>query len=309
MMFPEDKTIFFRKKDAVACLPDRPADTHKNDFGYLAVWAGSTGKTGAACLTAAAALRAGAGLVTILCPADAQPVVAAGTLESMTLPLSPDPVQAVDVMTHFLENKKVMVAGPGIGTSDWSRQLLASLFSSFKGILILDADGLNLLSLYPALRDGFNGTLVLTPHVGEMSRLLGKKFTSVTPELIDDTLSYSRKNKAYIVLKSSKTIVINPENNRILVNTTGNSGLAKAGSGDVLSGIIGASIGQNFEAMQRRKKEFDLVRTLGFSVWLHGHAGDLAVKKINKRSLLASDIIHHLGPAFDQLESQGHKKK
>jgi ADP-dependent NAD(P)H-hydrate dehydratase len=277
-------------------LPVRQADSHKGDFGRVCIIAGSTGFSGAAAIAGKAALRAGSGLVRLAIPKSILPIVAAIEPCYTTIPLADDSTgkissKAIDTVLKAVEDNDVVAFGPGVGVSAGVKAVLENLLR-LEGIrLVIDADGLNNLAAlknWPAL---CKANLILTPHPGEMKRLWsGLLRTSMPADRQAIAVEFSKAAKnAVIVLKGSGTVVTDAE--KIYVNTTGNPGMASAGAGDVLTGVIAALCGQGLA-------HFDASI---LAVYIHGLAADLAAKDKGQISLIATDIIDYLPCAFKTL--------
>ena len=278
-------------------LAKRPVDGHKGTFGKVLIVGGSVGFSGAPALAGKAALRSGAGLVRVAVPESIQSIVA--TLEPCytTIGLSEKNGQlsakAVTELAVHLPDNDAVAFGPGIGTGSGVKDVLFSLIAVEGVKLVIDADGLNVLSPCGGAGgwlDKKKADVVLTPHPGEMKRLWKSVFRDPMPEDREGCAAkFAEKTGTVVVLKGAGTVVADGE--RVFVNDTGNPGMATAGSGDVLTGIIAALIGQglsNFEAA-----------VLG--VHVHGVAGDAAAKTHGQVSMIATDIIEHLGHAFIQV--------
>jgi hydroxyethylthiazole kinase-like uncharacterized protein yjeF len=288
----------------------RATDGHKGLYGHILVVAGSLGKSGAAVMSGYAALRAGAGLVTIATPDVVLPMVAAAHPEYMTEPLvstdagtasrrnvldrpelpeSAIPA-AIDKMMkgtklpfeRIQEGKTVLAIGPGLGTHPETQEFIRSIVKSTYKPVILDADGLNAFAgRADDLRERNTKFLAITPHPGEMARLLNTSTEAVQKDRVKAAQEAARRWNAYVILKGSHTILGSPDG-KIFVNTTGNAGLAKGGSGDVLTGMLAAVSGQF--------KTDDWLRVLALGVYLHGAAADLAVVGTDPSGLLATEV-------------------
>ncbi|WP_333654339.1 NAD(P)H-hydrate dehydratase [Dissulfurispira sp.] len=280
----------------------RPGYSHKGDYGHVLVIAGSKGKTGAALMAAKACLRSGSGLVTLAVPESLLDVFQGRVTEEMTLPLPDDgsgmlSSKAIDVILNFAAKKiDVIAIGPGIGVSHDTEKVVMELIQRSSIPLVIDADGINSISRAIGNRQGTTGLfkkakapIILTPHPGEMARLL-QGSREVEKNRIDTAISFSKETGAYLVLKGVPTIVAEPDGNAF-INTTGNPGMATAGSGDVLTGVIASLLGQGSNPLN--------ASLLG--VYLHGLAGDAAAREKGEHSLIASDIIDFLPAAFVQL--------
>jgi len=297
---PVMKTNLYDEKLAKEDLPARPDDSFKGYFGHCAIWAGSEGKAGAAGLASIASLRTGAGLTTVLGERNVLSIIAGFHPEVMTAPVSfESPAdEAEEAMIRILKDKTVVLAGPGLGTSDKTKEYFRRLMKNYRGPLVLDADAINMLAPEQALLKEFMGRLVLTPHPGEISRLLGREVDKIDDSVIEAARAYAKEKNAWIVLKSSDTLVFDPSDGQVWLNSTGNAGLAKAGSGDVLAGIITGILSQKFGLEKRLGTKFDFTRALCFAVWLHGRAADLAAEKTDMRSMIAGDVIGAISDAY-----------
>lgn len=276
-------------------LPVRPVDGHKGTFGKVLVVGGSPGFSGAPALSAKAALRSGAGLVRVAVPCSIQPVVAALDPCYTTIAL-PENEQGQcsetaipQVLKQTAEND-VVAFGPGAGTGRGVGQVILALLAVKNLPLVIDADGLNVLATLKGpgnwLRNK-KASIVLTPHSGEMKRLWTSLFRDPLPsDRIEQAARLAQKAECVVVLKGAGTVVT--DSKHVYINTTGNSGMATAGSGDVLTGIISALCGQKIPP-------FDAA-VLG--VYLHGLAGDAAAGDVGQISLISTDIIDHLKNAF-----------
>lgn len=273
----------------------RKASTHKGDFGRVFILAGSRGFTGAAHLAAMAAVRSGAGLVTAGVPQCVYTVIARREAEVMVKPFTSArdgafSAAAVPAIMKFFETQDAAAAGPGLSRSPGVRKLVHTLVKKSRKPLVLDADALNVLEGMCGLLAGAKAPLILTPHEGEFKRLFGRKPASTAAGRRQDALDTARKYKITLVLKGHRTVVASPEG-CVFVNSTGNPGMATGGTGDVLTGVITALLGQGF-------KPYDAAR---IGVYFHGLAGDLAVRKKGQVSLAAGDLLDHLPQAFKRI--------
>jgi len=265
-------------------VPRRP-DTHKGDYGHLLVIAGSVGKTGAAAMVCEAALRMGAGLVTLAIPKSLNPIMEMKLTEVMTEPLPETPKQTLSLRAYssilrLCENKRAVVIGPGLGTYKETQTLILKLVKALDIPLVLDADGLNALATQPKFLPATNRSLILTPHPGEMARLIRGTVKEIQENRIGVSRSFSQVNHVYLALKGYRTLIVTPRG-ETYINPTGNSGLATGGTGDVLSGMIGGLLCQGF----------DILPSLQASVFLHGLAGDEVARELGEKSLVATDLI------------------
>lgn len=287
-------------RDVVSSLVrPRQRYSQKGDYGHVLVIAGSQGKTGAAFMAARSCLRSGSGLVTIGIPESLMDVFQGRVTDEMTLPL-PDTGKgtlsgdAVDKILNFIDQKiDVIAIGPGIGVSADTVKIMAELVEHSPVPLVIDADGINAIEGNQAMLKSARSPLILTPHPGEMRRLIqdkGYSIADIEKDRINTALSFSRETGTCLVLKGVPTIVADSGGNAF-INSTGNPGMATGGSGDVLTGIIASLLGQGLEPV--------LASMLG--VYLHGLAGDMAARAKGEYSLIASDIIESLPDAFSSL--------
>lgn len=282
--------------DASAAFPERDPGSHKGSFGHVLVVAGSVGKTGAAVLAATGALRTGAGLVTVATPWPALPLVAAGRAEVMTEPLPVSAsgdleMRAVDRALDLSRPRHAVVLGPGLGDHPETRAFIRRFVRECQRPLLLDADALNAFAgepaaLIEALRDRPAPT-VITPHPGEMARLVGASVPEVQARRLEAALGLAASARAIVVLKGRRTIVARPDG-RAAVNPTGNPGMATGGSGDVLAGMVGALLARGLDAW--------VAATSG--VYVHGLAGDIAAARMGMEALVAQDLVDGLPEAI-----------
>ncbi len=294
---------FLEAADVRDLVLPRAPDSHKGAYGHTLVVAGSVGKSGAALLAARGALRAGAGLVTAAVPDAALPMVAAGQAELMTEPMPSSDghfsaTGTIKRLGDLIEGKNALVAGPGIGTSADSEAVIMWLVSEACAAgrpLVLDADGLNVLARRgcEAVRST-KGPVVMTPHPGEMARLLGASPAQVNADRISAARQLSDRTGAWVALKGARTIVTAPDG-AVHVNSSGNPGMATGGMGDVLSGILGAFLSQKIEPLN----------ALALGVFLHGYAADSLATRLGPVGYLASEVAQELVPAMGRLAAQG----
>jgi ADP-dependent NAD(P)H-hydrate dehydratase / NAD(P)H-hydrate epimerase len=277
-----------------AFLRPRRPDSHKGDFGRIVIVAGSRGKTGAAALAGMAALRSGAGLVTIATPASCQPVVASLAPEFMTEAVAEtsDGTIAADAIDRVLDlDADVIAAGPGLGQTPAVRSFVDALLRRATVPLILDADGLNaVVGETERLRGRATREVVITPHPGEMARLTGRSIQDVQANRLDVAAEFAATHGVVVILKGHRTVIATPDGG-LSINPTGNPGMATGGTGDVLTGMIAGWYGQLRDVMSASK----------LAVYLHGLAGDLAECDAGEAALVASDLISHIGPAVRAL--------
>lgn len=276
-------------------FPPRKKNAHKGDFGHVLILAGSRAYPGAPYLTALAALRAGAGLVSLGVPESIYPIMARKLHEAMPFPLPENKAGALSarslpLIRKALQGKTVLAIGPGLTRDLETAKLVRDICGVWRGPLVLDADGLNTFSgKITALRN-IPSAAVLTPHAGEAKRL----FAESVPEGLIGRKNYaremSRKCGKVLLLKGHQTVIADPAGNTA-INNNGNPGLAKGGSGDVLTGILVAFLARGLTP-------FDAASAAAF---LHGYTADLAVRKTGENSLLASDLLTLLPQAFLKL--------
>lgn len=277
-------------------LAARKPDAHKGDFGKVCVVAGSVGMSGAAAITARSAIRAGAGLTRVAVPRSILSIVAAIEPCFTTIPLDEDKEGriATSAVTRVLEASRqndVMAVGPGLGIASGCKAVIEALIGCQGLKMVLDADGLNNLAAIPDWPSMVKASLVLTPHPGEMSRLWRSVYRQLSPaDRIALAHKLAGKTNSVVVLKGHKTVVADAK--RVYVNTTGNPGMATGGSGDVLTGVIAALMGQELAPFE--------AAVLG--VYVHGMAGDIAAQRVGEVSLMATDIVEALPKAFMALE-------
>ena len=278
----------------------RAADSHKGDFGRVLVIAGSRGKTGAAHLSADAALRSGAGLVTVATPLSCQNVIATMGPEYMTegCEETSDATIAFEALERLLEfHADVIALGPGLGRHPSTAALVHGLVERSGVPLILDADALNAFVGEPERLAGRAGVdIIITPHPGEMARLTGLSIEEVQAQRLDVARNFASTHHVHVVLKGHRTIIATPDG-RAFVNLTGNPGMATGGTGDVLTGMIAGWYGQLLDAEAACK----------LAVYLHGLAGDLAEADEGEVAMTATDMIARLGDAV--LELVARKKR
>lgn len=288
-----DTCDYLSPTELARLIKPRPRDSHKGRFGHLLVIGGSRGFSGAPALAALAALRTGAGLVSAVVPECAAAPISALAPEAMAHPLpAPDgclDLQMVRQWKTDLAPFDTLVVGPGLGTGNGPRELVAGLLAGNPERILLDADALNILALQqPLHRLAAADCVILTPHPGEAARLLGTSVVAVQADRPAAVRQLADAAGAVVVLKGCATLVCAP-GGRPSMNLTGNPGMATGGSGDVLSGVIGALWGQGLSAWD--------AACLG--VYLHSTAGDLAAWQGGEAALIARDIIAHLGGAFN----------
>jgi len=278
--------------ETIPKLKPRAVDGHKGDYGKICIIAGSVGMSGAAALAGRAALRAGAGLVRVATPKSVLPIVASIEPSFTTIALPEDgngriSAKAIHAVIEVAGQNDAVAFGPGIGISGALRSILEKILDQQNLKLVIDADGLNNLAGIKNWPAGLKARLILTPHPGEMRRLWSGLFREELPSnRQEQALQLAQRTNTIVVLKGAGTVVTDGE--KVYINKTGNPGMATAGSGDVLTGVITALLGQGLT-------DFDAA-VLG--VYIHGLAGDIAEEKIGQVSLMATDIAQALSDAF-----------
>ena len=280
---------------ALRAFPDRPKDAHKGSFGHLLIIAGSPGKTGAAAMTAQAAMRCGTGLVTLAVPESLAAVLAVKLTEAMCEGVAETDARtlgrkASERIATLSEGKSALAIGPGLSTHPETVDLVRDLARTETRPMLMDADALNALAGHLDALADCSGPRVLTPHPGEMGRLLGVDAERVNADRIGAARGFARTQGVVLVLKGAHTVIAAPDG-QVRVNLTGNPGMASGGMGDALSGIISGFLAQGVPPFE--------AACLG--VYLHGLAGDLAARELGTVGLLASDLIARLPATIDTL--------
>lgn len=277
-------------------LPKRKADTHKGTYGRVLILAGSVGMTGAACLAARAALRGGAGLVTLGIPKSLNTIVASKLTCVMTRPLPETREQSLSLkagqeIAEMSRNAQVVALGPGLSQNPDTKRLVLWLLENLDGHLLLDADGINAVAGEPGALNRVKAQVILTPHPGEMDRLMGFDRTGSSRTSSRRLEAVTEFAKEYpnttLVLKGHKSLVVHKD--KLYENTTGNPGMASAGTGDVLTGMIAGLWAQGWASA---------FEASALGVYLHGLAGDLARDVTGEYSLMATDVLDALPGAF-----------
>jgi hydroxyethylthiazole kinase-like uncharacterized protein yjeF len=276
---------------------NRPREAHKGMFGHLAVIAGSAGKTGAAIMSTLAALKIGAGLVTVVVPASLNSIVAARLTEAMTFSVEDNgrgflPLSAFNAVKEFVADKDLIIVGPGLGQAKETMALVRRLYAELDKPFVIDADGVNAFEGHPELLFGKEKRVVLTPHPGEFGRLIGRSPSEVNASRLDLGRAFAETYAVNLVLKGAPTITFSADG-EAYVNPTGNPALSKGGTGDVLTGFIGGLIGQGYS----------IVEAAVFGVYLHGYIGDTWSARYTEMDLLARDLIAGLGAAIRDIRN------
>jgi len=277
-------------------FPRRNRISHKGDYGHVLIIAGSRGMSGAAYMASCAALRSGAGMVTLAIPESLTQSLSAKVTEQMILPLPETDsgsisTNAINLLTKNSTRFDAILLGPGISTHPNTTEFVQRFVSVCKKPLIVDADGLNALSENISILKKRKAPILLTPHIGEFSRLTKRSKKDILKETHAFARSFSAENNTLLLLKGYNSIVTEGKN--IFINPTGNPGMATAGMGDVLSGIIVSLMGQRLTALKAAQA----------ATYIHGLAGDIVSKKIGENGLIASDVISNIPLAIKKLQA------
>ncbi|MGZ5488799.1 MAG: NAD(P)H-hydrate dehydratase, partial [Candidatus Aminicenantales bacterium] len=276
----------------------RKRDTHKGSYGHLLIFAGSLGKSGASALAGRAALRMGAGLVTVATAAGVLPSIARSMAELMTEPLAETPEKTIAAAAlpralALLKGKNAVLIGPGLSTNASTAEFVLGLLPKIKVPCVIDADGLNIIASRLDVLADLEAPAVLTPHPGEFARLVGRTNDEVVRHRLELAPEFAAKHDVVVVLKGYRTLIAAPDG-RVFVNPTGNPGMATGGTGDVLGGMIASQIAQ----------KNDLLGAVLSAVYAHGLAGDVAADRLSEKSLVAGDLIRYLPPALKGLAGE-----
>jgi NAD(P)H-hydrate epimerase len=281
--------------EIIAKFPKRPPDAHKGDFGHVLVIAGSAGYTGAAYLASQAAILSGSGLVTLAVGKGIYPIMATKLTEVMVRPFFETKDSSLSLLAErdllgLSERCDSVVMGPGISQNKETQHLVRNLTGKLNKPAVLDADGINSFVGHLDNLKKAQAPLILTPHAGEMARLLEKDINEIQDNRKDIALNFASEYNTVLVLKGHRTIVAKA-GGEYYVNETGNTGMATGGAGDVLAGMIGSFAGQGMDAFS----------AAALAVYFHGLAGDLAAKEKGFLSLIAGDLLHKLPEALKTL--------
>ena len=283
----------FNNKEAVKLLPQRESDSHKGSFGKLAVLAGSRGMTGAPILSARAALRSGAGLLYLLTAGEIEASTSAQLEELVGIPLASKngavSEESLAQVIQFSDRVDLLAAGPGLSSNSSIKDLITGILKNLSLPLVLDADALNSIQDLELLKK-YRGDLILTPHPGEMSALTGISIQEINNNRIEIARKFAREYKVNLILKGAATITAAPDG-RAYINTSGCNGMATAGSGDVLTGIVSALRAQGMKSFE----------AAALAVYIHGRAGEYAADAKTNYALIASDIIEELPQVWQNL--------
>lgn len=274
-------------------LPELELDQNKGDAGRVFLVGGSTGMTGAVTLGSLAALRCGSGLVTAGIPRSLNSILEIKLTEAMTLPLAEDSgllsQDCISDVLRFAENCQAVAIGPGARTGTGTAALVQALIEHYQGILVIDADGINVLAQHQEVLKRKKGNIIITPHPGEMSRLTGLTIDEIQNNREETAKMYAQQYGITVVLKGYHTVIADAD--ELYINPTGNPGMATGGTGDVLTGMVLSFAGRKMLP----------IHAAVCGVYLHGLAGDLAAKEKTQFCLIASDLIQYLPEAFQRV--------
>lgn len=277
-------------------LPKRDRDAHKGDFGRVGIIAGSIGMTGASYLSTMAALKAGSGLVYTIIPYSLNSILSIKLIEAIIKPVRDDgkghfTINSIEEIMNIIKDMDVVALGPGIGVDEERVEFVKYILSNYEGPVVLDADGINCISKDPNILLSRKEDTIITPHMGELSRLLNINIDKIKKEPVKYSKYTSSKYNIITLLKGQNTVVTNNKD-KVYINSTGNPGMATAGSGDVLTGMIASFIGQGI-------KPYDGA-LLG--AYVHGLAGDLAKEDRGEYGMISRDILENIPYAVKMLE-------
>ncbi len=291
-------------RDIAGLVGPRAADANKGSFGHVLVIGGSLGKAGAAAMAGMAALRAGAGLSTVAAPKTVLPTVSGFHPELMTEPLEETESGTISLraleyarLDSVAERKTVIAVGPGISRNAETAEFVRTVVAKYRVPMVVDADGLNAFEGCAEKLDGKGRALVITPHPGEMARLVGSTVAAVQRDRTNIARDFAGEHNLIVVLKGHRTLIVSPDGD-VWVNTTGNPGMATGGTGDILTGMVAGLIAQN---------PSDVFGAVLAAVYLHGLAGDVAREGMGEHSLVATDLLTSLPDAFQRLRRAGEK--
>ena len=279
-------------------LHERPVDGNKGTFGKVLLIAGSGGMSGAAVLSGLGALRGGAGLVYLAVPPTIQDIVASAEPSYLTVRLSENekglidvnPVHRENILEPYLISSAAVGIGPGIGQSDSLKEFVRWIYETTPVPVVFDADAINLLSQLDQLPKNVNGPRILTPHPGEFSRLIRKPIEEIQADRQQLAVNYAKENQVILLLKGAGSVIT--DGHQLAVNPTGNPGMATGGTGDVLTGLITALLGQGYAPFEAAQ----------LGAYLHGLAGDIAAKELSQQGMIASDLPHYLTKAWREMQ-------
>ncbi len=290
-------------RDFAPLIDQRPVESNKGNYGHVLVVGGSVGKAGAAAMAGMSALRAGAGLATVATPKSVLSTVAGFHPEVMTEPLPETDVgtiaaSAMERIDALVKGKSVLAIGPGISRFPQTAGLVRALVAKSEVPVVLDADGLNAFEGHAGELNGKGRLLVITPHPGEMARLAGCSIADVQKDRLGVARKFAQEHEVIVVLKGHRTLVARP-NGEVWANTTGNPGMSTGGTGDILTGMVAAMMGQNPD---------DTALAILAAVHLHGLAGDVMRESVGEHSMVATDLLRGLPEAFQRARATAREK-
>jgi hydroxyethylthiazole kinase-like uncharacterized protein yjeF len=289
-------------RDILRLIGPRRPDSNKGNFGHVLVVGGSLGKAGAAAMAGMSALRTGAGLSTVATAASVLPTVAGFHPELMTEPLQETEAGTISLRAleygrfdELVRAKSVLAIGPGISRHPETAEFVRTIVTKYEMAMVVDADGLNAFERKTAQLNGKTRPLVITPHPGEMARLVGSTPADVQKDRLKVARTFAREHELIVVLKGHRTLIAHPDGT-VWVNTTGNPGMATGGTGDILTGMVAGMMAQHPD------QSFEAVLA---AVYLHGLAGDVACESMGEQCLVATDLVRALPEAFRRMGKQG----
>ena len=293
----KDSLYTYNKTEVRHLFPERKSYAHKGSFGHLLCICGSRNMVGAAVLSTSAALRSGAGLVTVAFPESAYIPIASKLTESLLMPLPENSEgtlskECLPKLIGSLDKYDAVVIGCGLGFNEDTSAVVKAVLENAKVPVIVDADGINIIADDISILRNAKSKVVLTPHPKEMSRLTGTPTEIIQSDRIGWARKFSEENSVYLALKGSNTVVTEPDSKKAYLNASGNNGLSKGGSGDVLSGIMGGFAVQGFK----------LIDAITAAVYIHGHVADIVADNLSKSGMLPSDIVNELGATLGAFE-------
>lgn len=287
---------YFDAGSGAAILRPRQISCHKGDNGHSLIIAGSTGKSGAAAMAANSAMRSGGGLVTLAVPESIHQILEIKCTESMTVPLADSgsgalPLSASARVAELLSGRDVVAIGPGLGMEEETQQLVRNVVTSTRVPLVMDADALNAVAGHlEIVRNSHSKAVVMTPHPGEMARLAGVSVARIESDRLGAAAGFAAQNGVYLILKGAGTVIAAPDG-RLALNSSGNPGMASAGMGDVLTGVVTALLAQGYEPFA----------ACCLAVYCHGAAGDMVARDRGEIGLIATDLQEMLPYVFKML--------
>lgn len=295
--FVNSSMYTYNKTEVGNLFPERDPCANKGTFGKLLSICGSKKMPGAAFLAAKAALRSGTGLVTCAFPESIYPTLTSKLTETLFMPLPENAegtlsASSAEEIVASLEKFDAVLIGCGLGVNEDTKAVLKAVLENSKVPVVVDADALNLIAGDKSLLENVSAPLIFTPHPGEMSRLTGVQTDLIQADRVNFARNYSHENNVYVVLKGSNTVVASPENDRVYVNASGNNGLSKGGSGDVLAGMIASLCAQKMR----------LVDCAAAAVYVHGYCADVLADRTSKIGMLPTDLIEELAEIYADFE-------